>query len=267
MSDTGELIKFLSNSPQRHRILDNLAHAEMDVRSLMQELDSSRSTVQRNLRMLEDRGWIRDTSSGYVTTTIGEAIYREFMDIYDTIDTIHRMSSFLEVVDTLEEVEIRKLTDATVMTPKSNQPTFLMDSLFTIFSSDDYVRGLLPVVSSLSVKIMREDGFSIPSCSFIVSKSTLDKIYQQYSQSESGTAVSVPECINFRVCSDELPYGLFVSNKHLALAGYNELGRIQALVKSTNETAIEWAEGMYKYYSSKSKQPQATDIVASTNPD
>ena len=58
-----------------------------------------------------------------------------------------------------------------------------------------------------------------------------------------------------------LPYGLFVSDEQLALAAYDEigLGRIEAVVESTSEETIEWAEREYEEYRSQSIQPHETE--------
>lgn len=94
MDERCAAMECLCNSPQRLRILDVLDDTQMDVRDLMEALNSPRSTVQRNLTVLEERDWIEDRCSGYTTTTIGRLLREEFVSMSETTDTIKRMAPF-----------------------------------------------------------------------------------------------------------------------------------------------------------------------------
>lgn len=76
------LLKCLISTPQRPQILAVLDDKGTDLRDLMDELNSPRSTLQRNLATLEDHGWIKNTSSGYVLTPTGAHIF----DMYSTME-------------------------------------------------------------------------------------------------------------------------------------------------------------------------------------
>ena len=116
MDDLRETIECLCNSPQRLKILDALDGARMDVREVMAALDSPRSTVQRNLSVLEDRGWVEATGSGYTATTVGELLRAEFMGMGETATKIERMAPFLNTVDAPAEVAVDQLNDVLVTT-------------------------------------------------------------------------------------------------------------------------------------------------------
>ena len=263
MDESREIIECLCNSPQRIKILDALDDTRMDVREVMEALDSPRSTVQRNLSVLEEQGWIETAGSGYTTTAVGELLCAEFVGMGETAIKIERMAPFLNTVDEPAEVAVDQLSDVLVTTPEPTRPHSPRKRLLAIFEEANCVRGFLPVVSSLSVEeARRADAGSEPAGEYVVSSDTFDALQQQYASDEvEGVEIDPPDHIDVRVYDGDLPYGLFVSDDALALAAYDGIGRMQAVVESTSETTIEWGEQVYEAYRGQSKQPCETSTA------
>ena len=175
------------------------------------------------------------------------------------------MTPFFKTVDAPPEINVTRLTDALVMTPGSGQPTSLMAQLSAVFGEDERVRGFLPVVSSLSVELSRRadaEERRVPECEYVISSDAFAMLRQQYgTDGANGIGIDPPTHIDSRVYEGDLPYGLFVSDERFALAAYNEIGRVQAVVESTNETAIEWGEKMYETYRRRSVRPHEADTT------
>ena len=260
MDDSRKTIECLCNSPQRLKILDALDGTRMDVCEVMKALDSPRSTVQRNLSVLEERGWVETAGSGYTTTAVGKLLRAEFVGIGETATKIERMAPFLNTVDAPAEVAVDKLCDVLVTTPEPTRPHSPRKRLVTIFEEVDCVRGFLPVVSSLSVEeARRADAGSEPNGEYVISSAAFDALRDQYAgEGVGGTEIDPPAHIDIRVYDGDLPHGLFVSDDALALAAYDEFGRIQVLVDSTSETTIEWGEQVYEAYRRQSTRPHET---------
>lgn len=266
MCDVNETVECLFNSPQRLKILDTLNGTRMDVREVMTALDSPRSTVQRNLSILEDRGLVEATGSGYTATTVGDFLRAEFVGMNETATKIERMAPFLNTVEEPAEIALDQLCDVLVTTPEPTRPHFPRKRLLAIFEEADCVRGFLPVVSSMSVEKARHaDAGSEPNGEYVISSAAFDALHDQYAGEEvDGAEVDLPDHIVIRVYDGDLPYGLFVSDDTLALAAYDEVGRIQVLVDSTSETTIEWGERVYETYRRQSTRPDemATPAIA-----
>jgi predicted transcriptional regulator len=266
MSEFREIVECLCNSPQRLEILDVLGDARMDVREVMEALDSPRSTVQRNLSVLEEQGWVERTGSGYTATTVGELLCTEFVGMGETATKIERMAPFLNTVDAPGEVAVDRLSDVLVTTPEPTRPYSPRMRLLQVFEEVDYVRGLLPVVSSLSVEeARRADADGEPNGEYVVSSAAFDALHDQYAgEGVDGTEIDPPANIDIWVYDGDLPYGLFVSDDALALAAYDEFGRMQALIDSADVTTIKWGKRVYEAYRRQSTPPSeaATPSVA-----
>ena len=182
------------------------------------------------------------------------------MGMGETATKIERMAPFLNTVDAPAEVAVDQLNDVLVTTPKPTRPHSPRKRLLRMFEEADCVRGFLPVVSSLSVEEARHaDAGSEPNGEYVISSAAFDALHQQYAdEGADGAEIDPPVHIDVRVYDGDLPYGLFVSNDALALAAYDEFGRIQVLVESTSETTIEWGEGVYEAYRRQSTRPHET---------
>lgn len=251
-----ETLECLCNSPQRLRILDILNGTEMDVRDLMTALNSPRSTVQHNLSKLEERDWIDTTASGYTATTVGGLLCELFVTTGETADTIQRLAPFFEAIDVPPEVEIGKLTDALMTTPNPTQPNAPTKRLFEAFDGADRVCGFTPVVSGFMVELFCNGDRTIAEHEYIVADEVFDILHEEFPEeridmSEKDKSVSVTTYLY----EGDIPYGLFISEERLVLVAYDETGRLQALVESTNEEAVEWGERMYETYKYESTEP------------
>lgn len=114
-----DTIECLSNSPQRVEILDALDGKHTDLRDLKTELDSPRTTLQRNLSVLEEHGWVEKTPSGYTTTTVGCLLLGEAMSMSEATEMIQRIAPFLDAVDAPSKIDIQQLNDPLVTTSES----------------------------------------------------------------------------------------------------------------------------------------------------
>lgn len=258
-----DTIECLSNSPQRLRVLEVLEGEYADLRDLMDQLDSPRSTLQRNLSVLEERDWIKATSSGYTTTTAGCLILRGFVRLNETVETIESTAAFFDAVDAPGKVDIWRLNAPRVTRPESERPNAPTKRLVSIFRESDRVRALLPIVSYFSIEHSRRvDADDIPECECVLSLDAFNTLRQQYADGDGNEIeLEPPAHVTIRVYGGTLPYGLFVSDETLALTAYNDIGRIQALVESTSDETVEWGEQVYEKYRHQAKQPHETDIA------
>lgn len=234
----------------------------MDVRDLMARLDSPRSTIQRNLSVLEEQGWVEPTTSGYTTTAVGTFLYEEFVELNETVDTVHRMAPFFEAVDSPPEIDIRTMTDAFVTTPEPGQPNAPTKRLFDAFDGSDFVYGFLPAVSYFIVELFEHKERGIVEHEYIVPDDVFD-ILDERTPDERADEFEKSVRVELRCYEDTIPYGLFVSGGRLVLAAYDGIGRIHALVESTNEAAVEWGERTYDTYRRQSSKPEV-DTASTT---
>lgn len=229
----------------------------MDVRELKNVLDCSRSTVQRNLTVLKEQGWVKETHSRYTTTIIGSLLHEEFARMNETLAALRRMAPFFETVVAPPPIGIGRLKDALVTTPDPTQPNAPTKRLFSTFTNANRVRGCVPIVSRLIVESFREmTEDRATTHEYVLSRNAFDAIHAQCGDKYTDVSETLfPNRTEVVIYEGDIPYGLFVSEGQLALTAYTEVGRVRALVESTSEEAIEWGKEMYEIYRDQSAEP------------
>lgn len=259
---TWECVECLSNSFQRVQILGALTDAHADLRELIDELDIPRTSLQRNLSVLEQHGWIKQGPPGYTTTTRGSFLTDIFIEMLERIQRIETLTPFLDEVNSSAAMDIDRLNECLVTVPVSRRPHAPVTRLLEIFETAEQVRGFSPVVAGLPVKRYYRPNEITGEYEFILSKNTVDA-HRRPDTDEwwDETDMTQGTRIELRISDDEFPYGLFACEDTLALAAYDDLGRMTALVESGSAAAIEWGEWIYERYKQQSSMLYEKDII------
>lgn len=184
--------------------------------------------------------------------------FQLLVTVGETTATIKRMAPFFDAVDEPLEIDIDKLTDAVVTTPNRDHPNAPIKRLFGTFAGADRIHGFVPVISELVVEFFQDANESgTTDHEYVLSWTAFDAIRTQHCDGYTDVSKTIfPAHIEVSVCENDMPYGLFVSEDRLALTAYTEVGRVQALVESTSEEAVEWGEEMYETYRREATEPK-----------
>lgn len=250
-----ECIECLSNSFQRVRMLAALTDTHTDLRDLKDELDLSRTALQRNLSLLEQHYWIKEVSSGYTTTTEGRFIMSEFCKLLERIQRIESLTPFLAEVEQPTTVNIDRFDEFLVTVPKPHHPHLPLTRLVDLFDAADQVQALFPVISRLLVAQYYQRARTINNFELVIPQ---DEFYEYCRAKSEGWSDEIEmdrsTYTTIHIYEGEIPYGLFIFGDGLALAAYDDLGRIVALVESESEETIEWGKQVYASYKCQSRQ-------------
>ncbi|XVH31255.1 helix-turn-helix transcriptional regulator [Haloferacaceae archaeon DSL9] len=250
-TETWDCVECLSSSVQRIRVLAALTDVQADLRDLKDELAIPRTTLQRTLSLLEQHGWIKRSATGYTTTTRGSLLLNVFIEMLENIRRIETLSPFLAEVDQSAAIDINRFEEMIVTVPEPHRPHAPLLRLLDIVDTADHMRALSPVMANLLTTRCYRPGDLSGDYEFIISKNAFDAGQKRVSD-EIKTELSTH--ITIRIYDGEFPYGLFVCKETVALAAYDDLSRMQALVEAETEPTIKWAKQVYETYRSQSKQ-------------
>lgn len=133
---------------KRVDFLECLSVNSLDKRELVNELDHSRSTVDRAVRELEAADLVQWTREGYTTTPTGRAAAKQYRE------HIERVGDFLAAADVLQalspDCSIRPelLVEADVESPAEFEPYQLPTAVREQVETADRLRIALPVLSN-----------------------------------------------------------------------------------------------------------------------
>ncbi|WP_436924570.1 helix-turn-helix transcriptional regulator [Halosimplex amylolyticum] len=142
--DALEDIAYLSRSPNRVRILDALTDGPYTRRELEAFTEASRTTLDRIVNELEERGWAERTIDGdYVATPIGDHLVDQFMPFVDSIVAIRRLDEAVAWIPTDDwPIGLHHFRDASVRWPAQDDPMETIDYFIDLMQNTTEFRVL-----------------------------------------------------------------------------------------------------------------------------
>jgi predicted transcriptional regulator len=147
MEEAVEDVEFLSGSRTRVEIIELLNEQEqLAKRELREHINASRTTVQRNLETLAERGWVRNTNRTYSLTLTGETVADKFIELVETVQLERRLQPFLTWVDRSDlNLDIELLADAELLVAEPGDPWSMINrQVQLIRETDNGGIGFLP---------------------------------------------------------------------------------------------------------------------------
>ncbi len=140
MSDAGDIpgdalddIAYLARSEPRIRVLQALSTETRSCRDLAEQVAVSRSTLDRTLGELEERGWVeRRSDEVYSATPTGEHLSAQFGPLLRSVETLRALEAGLEAVPADElsigpaddvRIGLHHFDDAVVQQPAETDPS------------------------------------------------------------------------------------------------------------------------------------------------
>lgn len=124
-----EDVAYLSRSPNRFRILDFLTKGPYPRRDLVELTEASRTTLDRIVNELEDRGWARRTNDGeYVATPKGTHVIEQAWPFIESVEAIRRLDEAVAWLPADElSIGLHHFRDAGVLRPDQDDPMETID--------------------------------------------------------------------------------------------------------------------------------------------
>ncbi|MCH7660424.1 MAG: MarR family transcriptional regulator [Euryarchaeota archaeon] len=250
----------MSGSIHRYHVLKALRDHPLAIRDLKNELNAPRPTIQRNVKELEEKGWVKRVEGGYQTTLIGRLILDEFTEAVNSVRQVQSVAPFFEWTDDLPGLAADTLEGSVVTTPEPHRPHNPMNALIESLRDANRVKALVPTLSALFL----DRYFSSERAAETVVELTLSKdVAKMLRHFETATDIRFgkQDNIDCYVYEGEIPIGIFRFNGQLSLTSYDEEGRVRALLESETEPAINWAENLYDQYRSTAVEFSEVEIA------
>ena len=124
-----EDVEYLSRSPNRVMILGTLTKGPYSRRDLAELTEISRTTLDRIINELEERGWVQRTNDGnYVGTPTGTHLMDQVRPFLDSVEAIRRLDEAVAWLPADElSIGLHHFSDASVLRPEQDDPMETVD--------------------------------------------------------------------------------------------------------------------------------------------
>jgi predicted transcriptional regulator len=243
---TPDALPFLADSTVRPRLLGALERmGPARPSDLRDELDVSRATVHRNLSALTDRGWVRQTDDGYVTTTAGLLVHDHFETFRVGLETVERFQGLLEHIpaDAVPPLSVLATADLVTTGPDTPHAPVMRYVEELTESETSTVYGLSPVRSEMfshGHEQLLEAGVDTE---LLLPAAVLDRERDDAGADFGDTLETTGFALY--VLEGDPGFGLTVADDRAFLGGYGPDNQMVALAVSTADEFVAWAEERY----------------------
>ncbi|KAB1193772.1 ArsR family transcriptional regulator [Haloferax sp. MBLA0076] len=243
-TDHGEAL--LSLLVRRSSFLEALAERPRDKRTLAEDLETSRSTVDRVLRDLMDAGFVRHTEGVYELTLLGRCLLEAFGRYERTIDGVSSAQELLEMLPPDAPIDPVFFAGARVHTPSPEIPDSVIQQLFASVKDSSTFYGIAPVALVGQLRAFTEaanDGGTT------VEMLIADELFWKLVDGPDSREVIVDqvERESANIYRGEVPFnfGLWVVDDEAGIAVYTDSG-IGGLALNETDEAISWARDLFE---------------------
>ncbi|WP_222918789.1 transcriptional regulator [Natrinema sp. SYSU A 869] len=241
--DAIETLEYVARSPTRVRILETLSEDGAVSRdSLRAEVDVVRTTLQRNLDGLAERGLLRERGRRYGLTSAGALATGAVTTALDRIGVAVRLRPVLERIPAAElEFDLEELVDATVVESTTANPYAPVEHHVASLSGAAHVRALLPATGTKQLERTREAIESGAAFELLVTESVAKTLRTDPSIADTFAAMADEESLSVSVVDAEILFYLGIVDDAVQIGVHDGSGLPTALLESTDTRVREWA--------------------------
>lgn len=253
MKDAIQEIEFLARSSSRVAILRELTNSPKLTRDdLRTRVDSSRTTVQRNLESLVDQGLASNSYQWYSLTPRGRYIAESFFEFVESTAVFNRLQPVLQWIDYEDlDLELSHLRDATMVVPEDGDPYRMINRHVEVISEAERAFGLLQFTglhateTAASEVIERGATVEIVAAPEVADTHLTDPRYRKLNDAAAETG-------RWKIYEypGEIPFCLTVLDDVVQLVVAEE-GDPRGLIETNSDEVRSWATETFEAYKSE----------------
>lgn len=234
-------IQFLTGSPARFAVLSALAESAARPCELCDQVDATRTTIQRILAGCSDRQWVRKVGRQYRLTLTGRRVYERYDALVTETERAGEFGPLAEHLGPIGDDLPDVVLDAGTITVGSEQTPLAPVNRLTDWFSDaeGTVRTISPIVAAMfndTAAELLDSGVQIES---IIDYNVLEQSEREFD--DALTRGITDESIKFYVAESPLDFGLVVDDRGCCLGAYDDDNNLRVTLVVEDPVAREWA--------------------------
>jgi predicted transcriptional regulator len=249
MSTNNTIVDMLEEVIQRLAFLNCLDEGAKDKRTLDEELDCSRSTVNRAIRELEALDLVAYEDGGYRITSLGDVVASGVTDLTETIELRLQYEPFLQWMPEEEfDLDLTLLQDAELLLPTQGDPYAMINRHVNALAQAQRMRGILPLTGLHAHKaahsqIVDNDAEG----ELVVTPAVATTLHSNPEYAAYTEEMTATGRFTVYTVDEEIPYFVGILDDVVQI-GVDEAGEPRAIVETDNAEVRAWAENTFAEY-------------------
>lgn len=228
---------------RRREILRYLLDEPRDKRTIVDDLDVPRTTLDRAIRELEAIDVVEYVDGEYAVTPVGERLVRGLFSFLDRVRLTMQLEPILQRVPPEEfDLDVRALGEAELLVPESGNPYVPIDRHVRRLGHADRVRGLLPFTGLQAHEAVHErvveDG---AEAELVVDPSVANVVVSTPPFAALTEEMAATNRLDLFVHEGSIPYFVGVFDDETVQIGVDEEAYPRALVETERQEVRAWA--------------------------
>lgn len=242
-------------------LLGLLREGAFDRHDVEAELDVSRFTAHRVLHTLRDFDVITKRNGGYEVTPLGEVVVEEAVVAQERVNTAQKLGVLLELAESHDNpIDVDAFTDSTVR-HRADEQTDLETRMTESISDASEIRcaGKTIVGHRFLAAVIERIGDA--DVEIVVTEDVVEFVSSTHPA--LSTICSTISDADLAI-TDTVPFHVLVVDDQACIGVYDETAlRINRLIETDDETAIDWANRYFESFMETGSPLQLEDDVAS----
>ena len=236
---------------RRYEILSSLDTMVYEKRDLMDELDVSRSTIDRALHELETEQLVTDRTPGYQITLYGRTLLACYESVLSTIAHVQQAKPLLALIPPNADFNFGLLLDAEIYLATASVPQTPTTRIAELVDKASSFKGLVYAhASSKALEFFQSQILNEGMFTEVVFR---DEVYTTMKDMYPDILASLDESDNFTgYVVTELSYGLFLLSMDgrtvVCLIVHDSDQQIRGIIINDTPRAVAWGTEIYEWY-------------------
>lgn len=249
MDDSFDDLQFLARAETRIRAMQLLAEKPRDRDELVDRLDTSRATLSRLLRQLEDREWVTQDGAEYTATRFGSAMASDLTQLLDTATTIRQFRGVAQYLPFDElGIEFHQLQGARITEATSSDPAAPARRVGQLLDSADRTRILKQAIDPNASRPHYEAVIQGKQrTEVILTHEAIDTVNENRETRQWFQEMIRNEVPVYRY-EGSVPINLKIIDETVVLSVTDKNGLLPALIETSGDGILSWAVRTFESY-------------------
>lgn len=251
-------VNYLSSSENRVTVLAALVEAPQRPRDLAAAHPMSRTTVQRTLSGLVDRGWVRKESGRYEATPAGELVLRQYRELTAAVELTEDLRTFLASFgDAPIALRPAAFAGAEVVTATPENPHAAVNHYVEHVAETGFerFRGVTPVISPFYERTHRRTLAPDVEAEFVVDRDVVETARENYPDNLADAREA--DALTVYVSPQPLAHSVAILDDRVFLGAFED-GHLRASLSADDDALRRWATRLFEQYRDRSRPLSAT---------